>query len=154
MNKTLVCYFSVEKNTEKYADEIKNITKADIFEIEPKIKYTKKDINWLNPLSRCNKEKIGKKDIELNGEIKDLSKYETVYLGFPIWYYTAPTIINSFLNKYDLKDKKVILFATSGGSDIDKAKINLEKKYNLNIISSKLLNGLSKEEIINWIKSI
>ena len=118
--KTLVAFFSAEGATKKLAEELAAKLGADIFEIEPVQPYTSADINWKNPLARCNKEKIGKKDVPINGKVDDFTGYETVYLGFPIWYYGAPNIINTFCKDYDWQGKKIVIFATSGGSAIGK----------------------------------
>ena len=118
--KTLVAFFSAEGATKKLAEELAAKLGADIFEIEPVQPYTSADINWKNPLARCNKEKIGKKYVPINGKVDDFTGYETVYLGFPIWYYGAPNIINTFCKDYDWQGKKIVIFATSGGSAIGK----------------------------------
>ena len=118
--KTLVTYFSAEGTTAKVAKEFAEKIGADIFEIVPVEPYTKADIKWTNPLARCNKEKIGKKDVPVAGTIENFDEYDTVYLGFPIWYYGAPNVINTFCKGYDWTGKKVYAFATSGGSGIGK----------------------------------
>lgn len=113
----LIAYFSAEGNTKRVALELNKVLNADVYEIEPKVKYTKEDLNWMDKNSRSSVEmkdkssrpEIVKKDL-------DMSKYDKIYLGFPIWWYTAPTIINTFLESYDFDNKTVILFATSGGS--------------------------------------
>ena len=116
----LVTYFSVGGNTRKVAVEAAKALSADTFEIKPVKPYTEADINWVNPFARCNREKIGKKDVPFRGEVKDFDKYDTVFIGFPIWYGTAPGIVNTFCKAYDWKDKKVYIFATSGGSGMGK----------------------------------
>lgn len=118
--KTLVAYFSAEGTTAAMAKSLAQTIHADIFEIKPEVPYTASDINWKNPLARCNKEKIGKKDVPIQGSVSDWDQYDTVCLGFPIWYYGAPNIINTFCKGYDWTGKKVVLFATSGGSNIGK----------------------------------
>ncbi len=118
--KTLVAYFSAQGTTKKVAEEFASSTGADIFEIVPEIPYTNADIKWTNPLARCNKEKIGKKDVPVKGRIENFEEYDRVYLGFPIWYYAAPNVINTFCKGYDWTGKSVYAFATSGGSDIGK----------------------------------
>ena len=118
--KSLVVYFSAEGTTAKYAEALAAAADADIFEIRPETPYTQADINWRNPVSRCNREKIGKKDVPINGTVADWDAYDTVYVGFPIWYYGAPNVINTFCKGYDWSGKKVVIFATSGGSAIGK----------------------------------
>ena len=118
--KAIVAYFSAEGTTASYAKALAESIGADIFEIIPETPYTAADINWRNPLSRCNREKIGRKDVPVRGVITDWDSYDAVCLGFPIWYYCAPNVINTFCKGYDWTGKRVILFATSGGSDIGK----------------------------------
>ena len=121
---TLVAYFSAEGTTKRVAEEFGKEIGADIFEIVPKQPYTPADIRWTNPLARCNKEKIGKKDVPVTGEVADFEKYDTVYVGFPIWYGCAPNVVNTFCKVYDWTGKKVYAFATSGGSGIGKTAKN------------------------------
>ncbi|MBE6015780.1 MAG: flavodoxin [Lachnospiraceae bacterium] len=117
---TLVTYFSAEGNTAKVAKEFAQRIGADVFEIVPEKPYTKSDINYLNPLSRCNKEQMGGKDVPISGKIEDFDKYDTVYIGFPIWYGQAPRVVHTFAKAYDWAGKNVHAFATSGGSGIGK----------------------------------
>ena len=117
---TLVTFFSVEGNTAKLAKEFAARIGADVFEIVPKEPYTKADINYLNPVSRCNREQIGGKDVPVEGVIDNFDKYDTVYIGFPIWYGQAPRVIHTFAKGYDWAGKTVHAFATSGGSGIGK----------------------------------
>ena len=117
---TLVTFFSAEGNTAKLAKEFAARIGADVFEIVPKEPYTKADINYLNPVSRCNREQIGGKDVPVEGKIENFDKYDTVYVGFPIWYGQAPRVIHTFAQGYDWAGKTVHAFATSGGSGIGK----------------------------------
>ena len=123
--KALVAYFSAEGTTAKLAKALSEQLGADLFEIRPEQPYTAADIRWTNPLARCNREKFGKKDVPISGSVENWGEYDTVFLGFPIWYYGAPNIINSFCRAYDWAGKKVALFATSGGSDIGKTEAKL-----------------------------
>lgn len=118
--KTLVAYFSAEGTTARLAKHLADAIHADCFEIKPVEPYTAADINWKNPLARCNKEKIGKKDVPYVGTVSNFDQYDTICLGFPIWYYGAPNIIQTFCKDYDWTGKKIILFATSGGSNLGK----------------------------------
>lgn len=99
---------------------------ADLFEIKPEKPYSDADLNWRNPVSRCNREKIGKKDVPIAEKVADWDAYDTVYLGFPIWYYGAPNVVQSFCKAYDWAGKRVFVFATSGGSGIGKTAEKLE----------------------------
>ena len=116
--KTLVAYFSAQGTTAALARELAEKTGADLFEIVPREPYSAADIKWTNPLARCNREKIGKKDVPVAGTVVDWESYDRVYLGFPIWYYGAPNVVNTFCKGYDWQGKRVALFATSGGSGI------------------------------------
>ena len=120
MGKKLIVYVSAEGTTGKLARTLAEETGADLFEIKPENLYTAADIKWTNPLARCNREKIGKKDVPSVGRVENWDEYETVCLGFPIWYYGAPNVVNTFCKGYDWSGKKVLIFATSGGSDIGK----------------------------------
>ena len=118
--KTIVAYFSAQGRTKKVAEDLAKQIEADTFEIVPEEPYSEADIKWTNPISRCNREKIGKKDVPVQGRIDNFDEYECIYIGFPIWYYGAPNVINTFCKGYDFTGKKVYVFATSGGSDIGK----------------------------------
>ena len=117
---TLVTYFSAEGTTAKVAKDYAESINADVFEIVPQEPYTKADINYMNPISRCNREQLGGKDVPVAGSIDNFDKYDTVYIGFPIWYGQAPRVIHTFARGYDWTGKMVHLFATSGGSGIGK----------------------------------
>ena len=127
---TLVTYFSAEGTTKKVAEEFAEKMGADIFEIVPKEPYTKADINWRNPLSRCNKEQFGGKDVPVAGVIDNISNYDTVYIGFPIWYGQAPRVVYTFCKDYDWSGITIHAFATSGGSAIGKTAEKLTKYVN------------------------
>ncbi len=125
---TLVTYFSAEVGrTAKVAKDFANSIGADLFEIKPQEPYTKADLAYLNPVSRCNKEKLGRKDVPIEGKIDDIHKYDTVYIGFPIWYATAPNIIKTFCTEYDWNGINIHLFATSGGSGMGRTADKLSK---------------------------
>ena len=117
MNKTLVAYFSASGTTRKIAEMIAEVGDFSLYEITPKELYTSDDLNWMNKKSRSSVEMSNKK---IRPEITDtdahIKEYDTIILGFPIWWYVAPTIVNTFLEKYDFSGKKIVLFATSGGS--------------------------------------
>ena len=116
---TLVLYFSAESGrTAAIAKEFAQKTESDIFEIMPEKPYTRADLNYMNPLARCNREHIAKKDVPVQGKADGFEKYDTVYIGFPIWYGCAPNVVNTFCSQYDWSGKTVHIFATSGGSGI------------------------------------
>ena len=117
MNNKLVAYFSASDKTAKVATKLASAIGADLYEIKPEVKYAKADLNWMNRNSRSSVE-MNNKSIRpaiVTGDV-DVSGYDTVCLGFPIWWYVAPTLINTFLEAYDFAGKKLVLFATSGGS--------------------------------------
>ena len=124
--KTLVAYFSAEGTTAALAKALAEKVGADLFEIRPVEPYTAADIKWTNPLARCNREKIGKKDVPVVSTVADWAAYDLVYLGFPIWYYGAPNVVNTFAKGYDWTGKRVALFATSGGSGIGRTAEKLQ----------------------------
>ncbi len=121
MSRKLVAYFSASGVTAKVAERLSEAIGADLYAIEPEVPYTKADLDWMDKKSRST--------IEMNnpasrpaiaGKRDNMNDYDTVFVGFPIWWYVAPTIINTFLESYDLTDKTIIPFATSGGSDMGK----------------------------------
>ena len=124
---TLVAYFSAEAGTTaKVAKDLAKKIGADLFEIKPEIPYSKADLRYMNPLARCNREKFGNKDVSVADRIENLSQYDTVYIGFPIWYGAAPNVVNTFCKGYDWKGITIHAFATSGGSGIGKTAEKLE----------------------------
>ena len=143
MSNTLVAFFSAEGTTGEVARRLAAAAGADIFEIVPEEPYSAADINWKNPLARCNKEKIGKKDVPVSGTVEGFEGYRTVFVGFPIWYYGAPNVIQTFMKGYDWSGKRIILFATSGGSDMGKTvgKLRPFIKGDARIIEAKLFKS-------------
>ena len=117
MSNKLVAYFSASGVTAKVAEKLAAALDADIYEIKPEVKYTKADLNWMNKKSRSSVEMNDKslRPAIVTGDV-DVSDYDTIYLGFPIWWYVAPTVINTFLEAYDFAGKKIALFATAGSS--------------------------------------
>ena len=142
--KKLVAYFSASGVTAKVAEMLADAVGADIHEIKPKVPYTKADLNWMDKKSRStiemNDKTIRPEIAESNVKVED---YDVIFLGFPIWWYVAPTIINTFLESADFSDKKIILFATSGGSKFGKtaAELKVSVPASCEIIEGKLLNG-------------
>ena len=116
----IITFFSAEGTTRRYAEALAEEMHLDLFEIKPVDPYTAADLNWKNPVARCNREKFGKKDVPVVGTIENWDRFDTIFLGFPIWYYGAPNVVNTFCKSYDWAGKKVVVFATSGGSDIGK----------------------------------
>ena len=144
MSKKLVTYFSATGTTANVASMLADAVGADIHEIRPKFPYSKADLNWMNKQSRSTIEmnnKAFRPEIE-HSDLK-LEMYDVIFLGFPIWWYVAPTIINTFLESYDFAGKKIILFATSGSSGFGKTveELKVSVPASCGIIEGKLLNG-------------
>lgn len=156
MSKFLVAYFSASGTTAKVARLLSETLGADLFEIEPAVPYTKKDLNWLNPKSRSTLEmKDPSSRPEIAKKLDNMADYDAVFVGFPIWWYVAPTIINTFLESYELSGKTVIPFATSGGSGMGKTNEKLLPScQNSTLLGGKLLNKPSKEKIAEWVRSL
>lgn len=142
MSKKLVAYFSASGVTAEKAKKLAEATGADIYEIKPEKPYSAADIKWTNPLARCNKEWIKKAKPALADTDANVGEYDEIYVAFPIWYYTAPLIIKSFLEAYDFSGKKIVLFATSGGSGFGKTAQNLQSSApGAEIMEGAMLNG-------------
>lgn len=149
MVKTLVAYFSASGVTKKVAEKLASAAKADVYEIKPAVAYTKADLNWMDKKSRSSVE-MGNKSFrpEIVKENLDLAEYDTILLGFPIWWYVAPTIINTFLESYDFSGKKIVLFATSGGSGFGNTVAELKSSApGAEILEGKLLNRASDKQL-------
>ena len=157
MSKKLVAYLSASGVTEAVAKSLAKGADADLYQIRPEIPYTSADLDWMNKKSRSS--------VEMNdpssrpgifkGDL-DISDYDVIFLGFPIWWYVAPTIINTFLESYDFTGKTVIPFATSGGSGIENCGKKLQQQYpSINWKPGKLLNGRpSKDALTAWTDSL
>ena len=125
--KTIVICFSAEQGkTRKIAEALSRGIGADLFEIRPEQPYTPAELRWINPFARCNTEKRKKADVPVVGKVENWDEYDTVYLGFPIWYYAAPNVVFTFCKGYDWSGKTVHIFATSGSSGIGKTAEKLE----------------------------
>lgn len=151
--KALVCYFSASGVTATMAKDIADAIGAVTYEIEPKVKYTAEDLNWQNSSSRSSLEMNDVKSRpDITGPAADVDSAEVVFLGFPIWWYTAPRIINTFLESYDFSGKEVVLFATSGGTDIERSIKDLQNTYTrIHFNGGKKLNvGVTKYELRAW----
>ncbi len=156
-HKTLVAYFSCSGVTKKVALQLSEVTGADIYEIVPKTLYTSSDLNWQDTKSRSTVEmRDPTSRPEISGHIDDMRVYDTIFVGFPIWWYVAPTIINTFLESYDFSGKTVILFATSGGSGFGRTVEKLKGSVAATTVlkEGKLLNGRpSDSDLRTWVKN-
>lgn len=156
MGKKLVAFFSASGTTRNVAEMIAQAAEADLYEIVPKQPYSKADLNWMDKKSRSSVEMSDKK---IRPEITDkdagIDQYDEIILGFPIWWYVAPTIINTFLEKYDFSGKKIILFATSGGSGFGNTVSELKASaLNAQIVEGKVFHSAAKQEIAEWVNRI
>lgn len=156
MSKRLVAYFSASGATGKVAKMVAEAAGADLYEIRPKQLYTKADLNWMDQNARST---IEMKDKKIRPEIVDtdaqIAEYDEILIGFPIWWYVAPTIIHTFLEKYDFTGKKIVLFATSGGSGFGNTVKELEPSApGATIVEGKLLNNASKQQIEDWVATL
>ncbi len=155
MNKILICYFSATGKTKVVAHNIAKAIGGDLFEIVPSIKYTENDLDWEDKTSRSSIEmdNINSRPKILN-KVENIDNYNTILIGYPIWWYTAPRIINTFIEENNLKNKKIYLFATSGGSGIEKSLSDLKDTYkDLNFISAKRFSGNEDANTyLNWLK--
>ena len=156
MSKILVAYFSASGVTKKVAEKLAALVNADIHEIKPKVPYTKADLNWMDKKSRSSVEMNDKTfRPEIVKEDLNLSSYDTILLGFPIWWYVAPTIINTFLESYDFTGKKIVLFATSCGSGFGNTVQELKPSApGAEIMEGKLLNRAADKDIDALIKML
>ena len=156
MSKILVAYFSASGVTAKAAKALASASGADLFEIVPETPYTKADLNWMDKQSRSSVEMADQSSRPaISSHVDNMEQYDTVFVGYPIWWYVAPTIINTFLESYDFAGKKIALFATSGGSGFGKTVSRLEGSVDKSaeFVSEKLLNRAGKAEIESWLKS-
>lgn len=156
MKKVLVAYFSASGVTKKVAEKIAAAVNGDLFQIEPAIAYSEEDLNWMNKNSRSSLE-MSDKDFRpamIKTEL-NLSEYDSILLGFPIWWYVAPTIINTFLESYDFSGKKITLFATSGGSGFGNTVQELRNSApDAHIVEGKIMNMASAEDIQTLIEEV
>lgn len=153
---TLVAYFSAQGHTKELADKIAATTGGKLFEIEPTEPYTEADLDGWNESARGTRESKDRRTRPgIKNRVADFEKYDTIYLGFPIWWYTAPTIINTFLESYDTAGKTIIPFATSGGSAFGDTEKDLKvSAHNAVFKPGKVINNATQEQVEHWIKSV
>ena len=157
MSKTLVAFFSASGVTRQVAQKLAAAAQADLYEIKPAIPYTQADLNWRDKSSRSS---VEMKNLAIRPQLADtdakIEQYDRILLGYPIWWYMAPTIINTFLESYDFSGKSIILFATSGGSGFGKSVKELSPSSpNATIREGRMLNGNpSEQELRQWVESL
>lgn len=157
MSRKLVAYFSASRVTAKVAESLSEAIGADLYEIEPEVPYTKADLNWMDKQSRSTLEMNDPASRPaIKGMRDNMEDYDTVFVGFPIWWYVAPTIINTFLESYDLTGKTIIPFATSGGSAMGKTNEKLQPSCpNSKLIEGKVFKkSASKSELAAWVDGL
>ena len=154
MNKNVICYFSATGTTKRIAEELSKILNGDLFEIEPVQKYTSEDLDWTNKQSRSTIEMEDENSRpEVKNKLENINDYKNVIIGFPVWWYKEPTIIDTFIEKNDLTNKNVYVYVTSGGSTVAGSLKHMKEKYpNINFVSGKTLNRIDEEEIKGWLE--
>lgn len=152
----LVAYFSAQGHTKAVAEKIANVTGGDLFEIEPVDIYTEEDLDGWNESARGTRESKDRSTRpEIANRVDNFERYDTIYLGFPIWWFTAPTIVNTFLESYDTEGKTIIPFATSGGSSYGETEKDLRVSAPKAVFKpGKVLNSMDETQINQWIKSL
>ena len=155
MGKTLVTYFSATGATKRTAERIAGVLNADIFEIKPVVKYTDDDLKWPSRDNRSCMEMKNRRFRPLVSEkLQNAEDYDKIVIGFPVWYYTAPTIVNSFIEENNLDGKKAYVFVTSGATGVDKSLKDLKRAYpEVQFVSGKRFNGsFYSKEVLDWVK--
>lgn len=155
MKKSLVAYFSATAVTKHVAEELAAVIDADLFEIVPEKMYTKADLDWTNNESRSTIEMQNKNcRPKIESRVRDLKKYDVIFLGFPIWWYREPSIIDTFVESHNFEDKTIVPFATSGGSDIDDTYKNIKALApKAKVEKGKLFDaGVETEDLQKWAK--
>lgn len=158
-SKTLVAYFSLTGTTANLASLIASLAQGDLFEIKPSVEYTKPDLDWQNKESRTSKEHEDPSSRPaIEGKVNNFENYQVIFLGFPIWWYSAPRIVESFLDSYDFSGKKVIPFATSLGTAIDKAETDIKSscKSHPDWVNGKRFGSIDIDiiSVKSWIDSL
>ena len=157
-NKSLVTYFSASGVTKKVAEKLAEAAGADLFEIKPEVAYTEADLNWMDKKSRSSIEMNDKSfRPAISEKFNNMEDYDVVYIGFPIWWYVAPTIINTFLESYDFSGKTIVLFATSGGSGFGNTVSELKGSVSDTTVikEGKVFNsGISKDQLSSWVNDL
>ena len=155
-NKVLIAYFSATGTTAGAAEKLSEVTGGELYEITPAQPYTNADLNWNNKQSRSSLEMNDPKSRPaIRKSSIDIADYDVIFVGYPIWWNLAPRIINTFIESYHLKNKTIILFATSGSSSITNSMATLKKSYpELIWKEGKLLNGMNENDIREWISKL
>ena len=153
--KTLVAYFSATGNTAQVAEKLARVADADLFEIKPEQPYTDADLNWRNEKSRSSVEMNDKTSRPaIASKVADMNQYDTVFVGFPIWWGREPSIIDTFMESYDFSGKKVVPFVTSGSSDIGDTAENIKALApNAKVdVGKRFTSSVSEKQLADWVK--
>ena len=155
-SKKLVAYFSAQGHTKALAEKIAIATDGIMFEIQPENPYTEEDLDGWNESARGTRESKDRSTRPaVKNRVENFEQYDTIYLGFPIWWFTAPTIVNSFLEQYDTAGKVIIPFATSGGSPIGETEKDLKVSApKAKFLPGRVINDATQQEVNDWIKTI
>ena len=156
-NKILVAYFSCGGETAMAAKQLAQAANADLFAIKPVVPYTEADLDWNDKNSRTSREMRTLEEPAIEGRVENMDAYDTVFIGFPIWWYMAPTIINGFLKSYDFSGKTLIAFATSGSSELGKTEAVLQTKTSgeTKWLPGKLIHqDMSLDDMKKWLKEL
>lgn len=157
MGKKLVAFFSAGGVTAKAAQTVARIAGADLYEIKPATPYTTADLDWTDKKSRSSVEMNNPEcRPEISAGVENMGQYDTVFIGFPIWWYREPSIVDTFLESYDFSGKKIIPFATSGGSGFGNSEKGLHALVSKDAMWEKghMLNGATEQDMENWIKTL
>ena len=159
MSKTLVAFFSASGSTKGVAEKLANVVDGDLYEIEPEEPYTAEDLDWTNPKSRSSIEMKENRSFRppIKGKLENIDDYNIIYLGFPIWWYVAPTIVNTFLESYDFSGKTIIPFATSGSSGMGNTVNELKPSFcdDVTFMDGKRFPAsVSEDELKSWIDKL
>lgn len=156
MSKKLIAYFSATGTTRRLAESLAGAIGTDLFEIVPEQPYSDADLNWNNPRSRTSVEMKGDRSFRpgVAAHVEDMEHYDIVFVGFPIWWYVAPTIVNTFLEQYDMSGKTVIPFATSGGSGMGNTNAELAPSCpGAKLCEGKRFAGINENALKTWAES-
>lgn len=159
MSKTLVAFFSASGSTKGVAEKLANVVEGDLYEIEPEEEYTAEDLDWTNPKSRSSIEMKENRSFRppIKGKVDNIDDYDTIYLGFPIWWYVAPTIVNTFLESYDFSGKTIIPFATSGSSGMGNTVNELKPSCSDDVTfidGERFPTSVSEDKLKAWVNNL
>jgi len=158
MKNILIAYFSCTGNTRSLAEQIAGVSKADLYEIKPKVPYSSGDLNWRDNSSRANKENNDSSSRPaISGKVENMAKYDIIFLGYPIWWGQAPKIIYTFLESYDFSGKTIVPFCTSGSSPIGSSASNLHRLCSNNttwLPGSRFTGNTSRSAVVTWITGL